>query len=168
MRVLFIVGLVANLLLAASTWLFVPETVAVHFDSAGSPNAWVSPRLNAGLMAGVNLLLFVALCLGLAVTKRSPARWLNVPNRNFWLQLQNRDQMNRMISGLLYQYGFATYLFLFVIQLLVFKANRAEVPQLNLLFFWGATCAFLAYTGFWCYLLLRRFALPETSAHVSE
>jgi uncharacterized membrane protein len=57
-EVLAVVGLLLHVLLVLATWNLLPESIPVHFDFAGQPDAW-GARTELLIMLGLNVLVYV-------------------------------------------------------------------------------------------------------------
>ena len=102
MRRLLISTFAANLVLTLVSLLILPDLVAIHFRGGGIPDAWASKWTHALIFMVIQLPLF-ALCLSVGrLTLNSPARWISLPNKDYWLAPEHREQaaaiMGRMIS----------------------------------------------------------------------
>ncbi|HWB45585.1 MAG TPA: DUF1648 domain-containing protein [Hyphomicrobiaceae bacterium] len=66
------------------TWPLLPDRVAVHFNAAGEPDGWAG-RASLALQIGGLLAAFALLFAGAGWLDRLPDRYLNLPNRAYWL-----------------------------------------------------------------------------------
>jgi uncharacterized membrane protein len=100
-----------------------PERVATHFDARGQPDDWMSRDAHAAFQAG--LALFVAgVFAGLArFIDRLPARFANVPHREYWLAPARRSASLQAVAGLLCMIGCATLGFFMFVFHHVHRAN---------------------------------------------
>ncbi len=160
MRSAFIVSFVANLVLAIVSTQVLPERVAIHFGAGGTANGWGSTNANALLMAGVNLLLFCSIYFSPWLIERIPARWISLPNRDYWLTPENKERAVEMMREMMWQFGTALFLFLFFTGLLTISANLSRPVRLNEELFLSGLVVFLVYTGYWTIALLRAFRIP--------
>ena len=160
MRRLMISAFVANLALMLMSLLILPDQVAIHFRGSGVPDAWASKWANALLFVAMQIPLF-ALCLSVGrLTLNIPARWVSLPNKNYWLKPENRAELEARISALMEEFGFVLFVFLFIVGLLTLDANLRDPVQLNeplfLLFFAG----FMLYLPYWLVKLFRFLKVP--------
>ncbi len=105
MRSAFIVSFVANLVLAIVSTQVLPERVAIHFGAGGAANGWSSTNANALLMAGVDLLLFCSIYFSPWLIERIPARWISLPNRDYWLTPENKERAVKIMREMMWQFG---------------------------------------------------------------
>ncbi len=161
MRSAFIVSFVANLVLAIVSTQVLPERVAIHFGAGGAANGWSSTNANALLMAGVNLLLFCSIYFSPWLIEHIPARWISLPNRDYWLTPENKERAVKIMREMMWQFGTALFLFLFFTGLLTISANLSEPVRLNEGLLLSGLVVFLVYTGYWTIALLRAFRIPS-------
>jgi hypothetical protein len=159
-RSAFIASFVANLVLAIVSTQVLPERVAIHFGAGGAANGWGSTTANALLMAGVDLLLFCSIYFSPWLIERIPARWISLPNRDYWLTPENKERAVEIIREMMWQFGTALFLFLFFTGLLTISANLSQPVRLNEGLFLSGLVIFLVYTGYWMLALLRAFRIP--------
>ncbi len=161
MRSAFIVSFVANLVLAIVSTQVLPERVAIHFGAGGAANGWSSTNANALLMAGVDLLLFCSIYFSPWLIERIPARWISLPNRDYWLTPENKERAVKIMREMMWQFGTALFLFLFFTGLLTISANLSEPVRLNEGLLLSGLVVFLVYTGYWTIALVRAFRIPS-------
>ncbi len=160
MRNVFVVCFAANLGLALVSLFLSPATVAIHFGPGGEPDGWAPAYVSALIMAGANALLFLSLIFVPRLLQKTPARWINLPNKEYWLREENRDRMVFLLSGMMYRFGTLTFVFLFMVGLLSLQANLSNPVRLRMSFFWWPLGLYLAYTVFWVVKLVRIFRIP--------
>jgi hypothetical protein len=89
-----------------------------------------------------------------------PARYINLPNRDYWLQEQNRDELKVKLGELIWEYGTFLFTFLFVAGFLAIMANLSDPVRLNLSLFLPVFIIFMIYTIYWIIKLIRSFKIP--------
>lgn len=161
MRVAFVLGFVANVVLAILSLVILPDRVAVHFGPGGMPDGWAPSYVNSLFFLGMHTLLFLLLSFSPRLMFIFPARWVNLPNKQFWLAPENRDRAVGKLSALMDSFGAALFLYLLVIQLLTIQANLSVPVRLNERVFLAFLVLFLGYTGVWCVAFFRSFRLPD-------
>jgi hypothetical protein len=107
-----------------------PPRVATHFDASGVPNGWMTPdgfvRFHVVIMA-----VLVVVFLGLpAVFGRVPRRFVNVPNRDYWLAAGRPETYLAHVAAGLAWMGVLTVGFVGVVEELVLRANAAPPQRL--------------------------------------
>jgi hypothetical protein len=135
-----------------------PLRVSSHFDAAGQPNGWMNRDSYLGFTCamGIGLPLFIAGVAALAA--RSPVGSFKIPNRAYWLAPERRAFTVAIMIR--FMIGFASMLVLFLTGMhLLVVAACVEPRYLHLVGagFWLLAMAFLAATGIWTFMLVRRF-----------
>ncbi len=141
-----------------------PERMASHFDGSGRPNGFQSRDAFFALSAGM-LVMTVVLFGGLgSLFRRIPSKWFNLPNRDYWLAPERREETIESMSSQLEWLGAASLaLYIFVIQR-VADTNRTAEPRLDSgsMFLVLGLC--LAFTTIWIVRFLLRFRKPRPDA----
>lgn len=160
MRTVFILTFAANLVLAVVSLALSPPTVAIHFSLGGEPDGWAPAYVSALIMAGANGLLFLSLYFVPYLLRKTPARWVNLPNKDYWLKEENRERMTLLLSHMLYRFGAATFLFMFVVGSLSLKANLSDPVRLREDLFWWPLGMYMLYAVYWVVKIIRVFRVP--------
>lgn len=150
MRIAFIVSFLANVVLALVSFVILPAKVAIHFGPGGMSNNWAPNHVNSLIFLGMDIVLFCCLYFSPHLTLVFPAKWINLPNKQFWLTPENQRRTVAKISALIYQFGVAIFLFLFVIGLLTIQANLANPVRLKESYFFPFLILFMVYAIVWC------------------
>jgi uncharacterized membrane protein len=112
-------------------WPRLPERVASHFNAAGVADGWMSRAthvmLALGLFAGMTTLFAL---IGWAM-RRLPARWVNMPKRDYWLSGDREQRTRRELEAWCYAFGAIVNLFLLFVFQLVYLANLSDRPALD-------------------------------------
>jgi len=164
MRIVFAAVLAANLLLAAVSLAVLPDRVAIHFVLGGHPDSWAPAWFNALLFAGMDGLLSVMIWLTPRWAFAFPDRWINLPNKAYWLAPERRPEAQARLARAMVEFGTALLLFMLVVSALVIKANLSDPVRLDEKPFLGALALFLVFTVFWLVRLYRTFRIPESGA----
>ncbi len=163
MRVALTLSFTAHLMLTLVSALLLPERVAIHFAWSGAADGWASRLDSILLTLGLDTLLFLTFWLSPALLRRTPVKWVNLPNRAYWLSPERREATIARFSQRLWAFGTALFLFLLAAGLLTLEANRSDPVRLDQPLFFVATGIFLVYTLFWTVALVRDFRLPTGS-----
>ncbi len=161
MRTAFILSFVANLVLALVALILSPATVAIHFGYGGEPDGWAPAYVSALIMVGANGVLFLLLCFIPRLIRKTPARWINLPNKEYWLREENKNKMFSLLTEMSFQFGTLTFIFMFVVGLLSLQANLSNPVRLRTSIFWWPLGMYMAYTVFWVVRLIRAFRIPK-------
>ena len=132
-----------------------PEQVAVRFDRAGAPIGWADRTSAVDLqltLVVATAAVFLALAGGVL---RTPPRWLNLPNAQWWLAPARIDRTRHDLAGRLLMLGAWTQLLLVDLHHRAVRVNLGRSDHLES----GdvALAAFLSLVTVWAALLLRRY-----------
>jgi len=161
MRALFILAFIANLVLGVVSLVILPSRVAIHFGSGGVANNWSSSYFNTFFFVGVNTFLFLVLYFTPRLVFTLPAKWINLPNKDYWLRPENKTRTVEMFSSFMYEFGAALFLFLFTVQVITIRANLSQPVRLDEKLFLFALGLFLFYTVYWCIKFFKAFRHPR-------
>jgi hypothetical protein len=134
------------------------QNVASHFGINGSANGWMSrgwylvftalfPLLLAGILAGVG-----------AWIKTIPSKFVNIPNRDYWLAPERRDFLSRMLIRRLMWLASLITLLTAGLHALTLAANRVNPPLLDNGRLMVVVIGFLILLFLWIVSLLMRLA----------
>jgi uncharacterized membrane protein len=161
MRAGFVLVFIANVVLALASLALLPPRVAIHFGIGGVPNNWAPSYVNTLFFIGTDTFLFLCLYFTPQLVFKFPTKWINLPNKDYWLRLENKARTLTMFSSLMWGFGIGLFLFLFVVELLAIRANLSQPVKLNEEFFFSALILFLLFTVYWCIKLFKGFRLPK-------
>jgi uncharacterized membrane protein len=141
-----------------------PETVASHFDGAGEPDGFQSKNAFVGFSTAM-LVLTLFLFGGLGpLFRKFPSNWFNLPNRDYWLAPERREQTLEAISAQMEWLGAASLgLYLFVIQMVI-ETNQTSEPRLDSSSMLVVLGLYLLFTAIWTTRFILRFRKPSFSA----
>ncbi len=106
LRLTWWISLAALIVQAAWYWPRLPERLASHFDASGTPDGYASrSEFMLVWIFAIVLVNVTPLILG-PLIRKLPSRFVNTPNRDYWLaNPERRERMiaivNAMISGAL-------------------------------------------------------------------
>jgi uncharacterized membrane protein len=134
-----------------------PERVATHFDMDGKPNGWMSRSsllvlsitLGIGLPLGALLLFFGSRFL--------PKAFLNIPNRDYWLEDSRRQETFSYLSRQSLWLNSILVCFLMGIHFLVVQANLSPQKHLSTPVLFTFCGLFLVAIGIWVGSIFRHF-----------
>jgi len=161
MRIVFILVFLANVVLSVISLAILPPHVAIHFGSGGTANSWAPNHVNILFFIGTNTFLFLCLYFTPQLVFMFPAKWINLPNKEYWLRKENRANTGAMFSSLMWEFGIGLFLFPLAVELLVIEANLSHPVRLNEKLFFSALILFLLYTAYWCVRVFKAFRLPK-------
>ena len=131
MRILFLTICLTNIAFAFGSLPWMPDPMAVHFALDGRANGFAAP-LEHAVMMSVTIGILTATFLGSScLMSRIPNELINLPNRDYWLNAENRPKTIRRVSAYLESVGNAVMLFFLAVQWEVFQANQTVPPHMN-------------------------------------
>ena len=165
MRILLIITCLANIACAFGSLPWMPERIANHFDLNGVPNQFISPIVNAMLLS-VTTGFMGAIILGVSYlmafsTKHMP-ELVNIPNRDYWMNEENRPKTVRRLCVNVEFIGVASMLFVLLFQWELFRANQMVPPKLEGNSLWVGTGVLLVVITIDIVRMLLSFRLPKT------
>lgn len=136
-----------------------PLRMATHFDLAGQANGfqersgfvWTSALVSLSMLA-----LFAALPW---LLKLVPDRLINLPNKEYWLAPERRDETMARINALSDWLGCATVALLAGVFELIVRANLARKPLGGQL--WILLVSYHLFMLFWLVAYLRALRRPD-------
>jgi uncharacterized membrane protein len=161
MRNVFILSYIANIVLTLISLDILPNCVAVHFGPGGAPNGWGSKYVSALFFLIIQSALFFSMYYSSRTIFMFPARWINLPNKGYWLRDENRPRAAEIISELMWQFGAALCVFLFIVNLLTIRANLSSPVMLDERTFLIALIVFSIFIVYWLVRFVRSFRVPE-------
>ena len=157
-KVLFLLPALA-LVHMAYYWPQLPSPMASHFGPSGKADGWMDKQSFA--------IFYVVLVSVISLTwssfgwllKKTPNDMINLPNKEYWLAPERREQSLARMSRQLSVFGIATLAFLMAVMQTVFLSNLRGSDQLGSLFF-VYFAGFMLYTGIWTVQMLRDWKVP--------
>jgi len=158
---IFVFLVLVGVLQARKFAAVLPAVVATHFGASGAPNGWQS---RSAFFTTEIALLAVSLLVAFGLPRligALPISMINVPNKEFWLAPERREQTVTFFEVQFAWFGCAFLAFLLVVNELVFAANQTSPRKLNGAEFSAALVAFLAFVGIWTVRLIVYFLRNE-------
>lgn len=162
MKKMFVYIFLLNILLILASGFYLPDRVATHFGSGGMPNGWASRDRHMLISMIMTICLFLVFFSLPRLVRILPSSSLNLPDRNFWLKEENRQQLVTILETGFYEFGTAMMLFLFCISLLTCEANLKIPAHLNEPVMIALLALFLAYSAYWGIQFYRSLKKPKT------
>jgi uncharacterized membrane protein len=134
-----------------------PPLVAAHFDSAGHVNSYMPRGRYIALLLGIAAVVPLFLVIGLGRAFSKPGLRINLPNRDYWLAPERREETLRFLARQTSVFAWLVVLFLCYVQWLVVRANALTPPSLDSPAFVRGLLLFLACTFSWLVRLIIRF-----------
>jgi uncharacterized membrane protein len=150
--VLAVCGLIF-LLTVGSQMAQLPEPVAIHFDSAGNANGWMSRSAHAPTFLGLGLGVS-ALLVGLA---RYAPQWINMPTRSqAWKSPRHLPRARPLLIAWTMDASALTMLWLAALHTELYRANLLKPPTLTMTFGLVVTVMYVVGIGVLTVRLIRR------------
>lgn len=132
-----------------------PERSATHFGVSGAPDRWGGKtELVIVYLGTVTLMAAVFLVIPLAMG-RLPAASVNMPNRDYWLAPERREETLEWLSTSMILLGCVILVLMMDIFHQTFQVNLEETADLAHPLF--SMYAFFGVVVIWCAVLLGRF-----------
>jgi uncharacterized membrane protein len=120
---LYILLLAAAAVHVGHYYPLLPDRLATHFGVGGRPNGWMSKQ-DFVVFYLLTLAVTSGVLLGVSVIVRLlPPRWINLPNKDYWLAPERREQTLRSIGREVSYLGIVLGAFLIAVNHLVIRAN---------------------------------------------
>lgn len=151
--------LAATFVAVTSAWL--PDSVASHFGAEGNANGYMTREGYRLFMLAFTIIfpLFVTGVVALG-TRLVPTRYVNIPNRDYWLAPERREQTLAYLTTHALRLGCVMVLFSAGIHWLVMRANASTPPRLENGLFLAVLGAFVVAIVAWIGALMWRFRKP--------
>ncbi|HZP34235.1 MAG TPA: hypothetical protein VFB23_12830 [Candidatus Acidoferrales bacterium] len=155
---------------AAGAWLYflhdypqLPRVIASHFDQHGFANGWQTKQSFFGTFAGMTALgAFLVFALPTTVSVL-PARWINLPHKDYWLGPEQRAASLRFLSAWFAWFGCAVYFVIVIAFDFAVETNLRPLHQPNIARLWYTLAFLIGFTIIWTRRLFARFGrVPRT------
>ena len=165
----FIILYVAYVAMVFVTASELPERVATHFGFEGRADGWMRRGAYQVFAIAFPLVLGLFLTGVSALIRFSPAKYVNLPRKDFWLVPERRALTTAIIRSRMAWLACLMTLFFGGLHVLTLEANRVQPPQLPMGGLLMVMIAFLISLMIWVILLLMRFAeTGEGIKHVPQ
>ena len=143
------------------SYFILPDNVAIHFSRGGAPDSWASSGTHILIFTVLMAVLYGSFALAPKLLDGVKAKYISLPNRDFWLLDENRPEAIRRMAGLMYTFGTATGLLMLGALILTVAANLSDPVRLNEGIFLVMFISYLAYTAWWLVRIFTAFRVPE-------
>jgi len=146
------------------TGLTLPPVVASHFDGSGAANGFMSRRFYIWFMLTFVAVLPLLLVLLPNLIVRYTRVRLNLPNRDFWLAPERRQESVAFLCRHHARFGMLLTIFLCYVHWLVVRANAVAPPRLSSGMLIAGLVVLALLSVAWLGVLLGRFRqIPRKS-----
>ena len=164
MRKVLIAVFAANLILMAVSLTLLPDQVAIHFGGGGYPDSWASKEFNAAIFLVLEVPFFLLFYFSSVLPLGASKKFLNIPNKDYWLQEENLARFQRKFGFYMAEFGVAIFIFFFCISLLALLANLRDPVLLDSGLFMIVFIAYISYTIWWLVKLVRGLRVPDSGS----
>lgn len=168
MRKAFLTIFILTILFNTLSYIMLPDEVAIHFGRGGRGDSRAAKEVNCLLFLGIDFLLFLLFWYSPALIMKTPAKWVNLPNKSYWLAGENKPLTRQKMESLMSEFGIAFFIFFFFISILTLDANLSDPVKLNESLLLTFLVIFLIYTVYWCIKLYRSFRVPKKSSDYEQ
>ena len=160
-RVFFIIVILLCGFETVRLWFLAPDVMVSHFNVQGNPDNFVPKLEFFGFQAQTVAVVLMAGLVVQVLTMIMPAQWINIPNREYWLAPERRQDTLDRIGA----FGAALFTIVLVVVQAGFELSVSANLQTPIVF--AAQLMVPMIVGF-CVLslallfwLLRSFRLPS-------
>ena len=144
-----------------------PMVVASHFDADGHPNGWMRVGVYLPFIALLPLAMAGLFRLLAAVIHRLPARFINLPRKDYWLVPEHVGELRTAIERYFAALAGIMTLFFAALHVLTVEANGRTPPTLSMGPVLWIIIGFLTTIIIWITHMLMHFAEPERRRHAA-
>jgi uncharacterized membrane protein len=134
-----------------------PENIASHFNGAGVPNGFMSQKGYLIFMLVFAVGIPAVVVGGISVALRSAQGSINIPNKNYWLAPERKQETIEFLNGHMAWFGSIFAVFLSYVHWLLIKANSVQPAQLSINHLFLGIGALLVSIFLWGTLLSVKF-----------
>ncbi len=138
-----------------------PRRVASHFSADGHANGWSDKNSFFIVWGAVFLGLSGLLALLIAFLEKIPLRWINLPNKEYWLAPERAGKTFALVRKYFGVLNLATVLFLATLFHLTLEANLLPEPVLGSEFWLIFILYFLGMIALSLYFITYFNRIPE-------
>jgi uncharacterized membrane protein len=158
--IVFVILLLLCIAQVAYYYPLLPDRVASHFGASGRPDAWSSKETFVTIYLIV--VAFIAVLfpgIGL-VLRKIPTSLINLPNKDYWLLPERREETIAVLSRQFLWFGSATLLLLLDIFHQSFRVHLGQAQGLEHPV--SSIVAYVAFSVFWSIGLIVKFMRKPT------
>jgi len=134
-----------------------PPVVASHFAVGGVANGFMPRATYLRFMVALVLCLPLLIALLASITSLLPVRFINLPNREYWLAPERQANSLAYLRNHGARFGVLLVVFLCFVHWLVVRANSLSPAQFPVSMFFPGFAAFLVGLVIWLGALVVHF-----------
>jgi uncharacterized membrane protein len=139
-----------------------PNVVASHFNARGAANGWQTKQAFFQVLIGMSMLAAV---LGFAIPQimvRVPAQFINLPNKDYWLAPEHREETLEWLKAYFGWFACALYVVLIVAFDYAAQSNLHPDHPPRVARLVCTLAGFLSFVSVWLVRMFSRFSrVPE-------
>jgi len=139
------------------TTQYLPDIVATHFGSDNRANGWMTRMGYLTFMSGFLIGVPAFVSFVVAVIPRKYPQWTNVPNRDYWLTAERREESLIFLSAHGMRLGCLIVMMMLGMHYTILLANHTQPPALPVPVFSSLLIGFALALLWWTVRLYRRF-----------
>ncbi len=138
-----------------------PDIVASHFNRAGAANGWSAKKVFFEIYwGGLGLITLIALGVPRLVAW-APAALINLPNKDYWLAPERREEAIAYIGQQLMWFATATLALLIITIEWAIRANLAPEHRISSAAMWVLLAAYGLFVIQWLVRFLGKFVKTD-------
>ena len=161
---LFWAGTVLYAVVVAAYARVLPDTVPMHFGGSGGADRFGTRTELLLVESGIGVAMVALFVATVAVMRRAPLQWVNVPHPEYWKTESNAPKLRRRMEADAWSIGTATMLLLTAVAALTARAaldGSGRLPAATPV----VLVAYLAYVlGLCVWAVVRRYRPPVEPA----
>ncbi len=126
-----------------------PTIVASHFAVGGDADGFMPRNAYLGLMLAVTVMLPLLMAVGLGLVRFIPARFVNLPNREYWLAPERATETFAFLQSHGRSFAALLMAFLCFVHWLVVQANALQPPHIGVSWLLAGLLLFVLAVAVW-------------------
>ena len=154
--IVFIILLLLCISHAAYYYPLLPDRVASHFGISGQADAWSGKETFVKIyLAAVTVIAVLFSGIG-HIVRKIPADLMNLPNKEYWLSLERKQETVAVLSRQFLWFGSATLLLLLDMMHQTFRVHLGKAQALDHPI--ASIVLYIAFSVLWSIGLIVKFA----------
>jgi hypothetical protein len=139
---------------------YLPENIATHFDVNNAPDGWMSRNSYIVLLISLIIAVPAMISFGISALSSRFPNLVNVPNRDYWLAPERRDESLLFLASHGQRLGRMIIVLMTGLHYVILVANQSQPPRLPGSWFMAMLIGFGFALTIWVVALYRRFPKP--------
>lgn len=140
-------------------WDRLPPVMASHFGASGIPDRWMPRGSFFAMLAAIKIGLPLVFLFSGSWLRLIPTNLINMPNRDYWLTPERKDESMRKLGSFMAWYGLMLAVFMGFVLELTIRSNLHRAPLNSIAMFVGLACLFAVSIAM-IVRMYRQFRLP--------